>query len=143
MTQILQNASHPGSIYAGGTPHQESLTLQAGDTLVFNGSSLQVLATGKMSLLEGVVEVAHVQLGTPVDGAPARLDLPASLARKLADHLGIAEGTPYQLQPGDAELINQVASDNRTFQEAAAFVASLTGATAEPAADPAGDPGPP
>lgn len=133
MTQIPEKASQHASIYAGGMASRELPTFRAGDTIVFNGVSLRVIATGAMALQEGVVEVAHVQDAGPSDGSHPGLDIPPQLARKIADYLGITEGKPYTLQRGDAEWITQVASDHSGLREGAAFMASLVGTKPESA----------
>lgn len=129
MTHIAHNAPHPGSLFAGEPAQPASRSLGAGDLVVFDGNTLQVLASGRLSLPDGPVEVAHVQAaeGPPQGAADTRsvaLDAPASLVRKLAEHLGAAEGAPYQLKPGDAALIDQVCTDYALLMAGANFRAT-------------------
>lgn len=127
MTQILHNTPHPGSLYASGAAPEETHPLKAGDTLVFDGASFQVLASGRLTLADGDVEVAHVQQKAQEHGAHASLEIPALLARQLAAHLGIAEGDRIQLQQEQVEQIHQTLTDYANLMAGAAFVQGLAG----------------
>jgi hypothetical protein len=136
MTQILHNTPHPGSLYAGGAAPEEAHPLKAGDILVFDGASFQVLAAGRLSLADGAVEVVYVQPGAQEPGRHTLLEMPALLARQLAAHLGIAEGERFPLHQAQVEQIHQTLTDYKNLLAGAAFVQGLTGGGDEAPATP-------
>ncbi len=155
MNNISHQAAHQGVLFNPDQAEPASHSLGAGDIVVFDGSALRVVASGSMQLATGTVEVAHVQPsdlplssvgqsdlraaagtlnGEAVQahpngpaGAGTELNLPPALARKLAEYMGAAQGQPYQLGQGQAELIEGSRKDLETFQEADRFMAKLFG----------------
>ena len=90
-----------------------------------------VLSTAGLSDLRAGVgslngEAAQAHPSGPA-GAGTDLSLPPALARKLAEYLGAAQGQPYQLGRGEAELIEGSRKDLETFHEADRFMAKLFG----------------
>lgn len=155
MNNISHQAAHLGPLFNSEQAEQASHCLCAGDIVVFDGSALRVLGSGSMRLSTGPVEVAHVQAShLPLSkvgpsnlraaagtldreageayppgpaGAGTELKLPAPLARKLAEYMGAAQGQPFQLGQGQAELIEGSRKDLETFHEADRFMAKLFG----------------
>ena len=127
MTHISHNAPHPGGHFGAEPTSPGPRALGAGDLVVFEGSRLQVLASGRLHLPEGPVEVSHVRAAE--DEPLARgvaVHVPAGLVLKLAEHLGAVEGQPYQLKPGEADLIDQVCQDYALLLAGANFQATPT-----------------
>lgn len=136
MTQILHNTPHPGSLYASGAAPEDAHPLKAGDILVFDGASFQVLASGRLPLADGEVEVVHVQPGAQEPDSHTLFEMPALLARQLAAHLDIAEGERFSLRQAQVEQIHQTLTDYKNLLAGAAFVQGLTGGGHEAPAVP-------
>ncbi len=122
MTHIqYQNAPLAGNLYANGATKQDSDGLHPGDTVVFNGTSFLVLASGRMALGGGAVEVTQVQAGISSQEAAVTLDLPPVFAAKLAEELGIEPGARVSLRKEQVERINEAIADYSNLMAGVAF----------------------
>ncbi len=131
MTHIqYQNAPLSGNLLANGAPQQESNGLRPGDTVFFDGTSFLVLASGRMALGDGAVEVTHVQAGTSPQEAALTLDLPPAFAAKAAEELGIEPGARVSLRKEQVERMNQAIVDYGNLMAGVDFASRLAPADA-------------
>ena len=126
MTQIqYQNAPLAGNLYANGAPKQDSDGIHPGDTVVYNGTSFLVLASGRMAFGDGAVEVTHVRAGTSSQEAAMTLDVPPVFAAKLAEELGIEPGARVSLRKEQVERMNQAIADYGNLMAGVAFASRI------------------